>query len=197
MTEISSLVPIIKEEIEKERQQTFEAAKEKDKDRTIVPDASLPDGPATWSILKPSPPRERPSLAARLKYCYRNELGDAELFQYLHRNQFVYDHSIEQWFEFNEIRWVRDKIQKTQRCVMEMAEIYESAEFIKADEAEVGNPHALRIGLGQRNHGKARLPLSRLRMGELGDEYWTSRIGWNGILADISHWKVKRHGTSP
>ena len=55
MTEISSLVPIIKEEIEKERQQTFEAAKEKDKDRTIVPDASLPDGPATWSILKPSP----------------------------------------------------------------------------------------------------------------------------------------------
>ena len=43
MTEISSLVPIIKEEIEKERQQTFEAAKEKDKDRTIVPDASLPD----------------------------------------------------------------------------------------------------------------------------------------------------------
>ena len=31
MTEISSLVPIIKEEIEKERQQTFEAAKEKDK----------------------------------------------------------------------------------------------------------------------------------------------------------------------
>mgnify|MGYP000218272235 FL=1 len=80
---------------------------------------------------------------------------------------------------------------------MEMAEIYESAEYIKADEAEVGNPHALRIGLGQRNHGKARLPLSRLRMGELGDESWTSRIGWNGILADISHWKVKRHGTSP
>ena len=137
MTEISSLVPIIKEEIEKERQQAFEAAKEKDKGRTIVPDASLPDGPATWSILKPSPPPERPSLAALLKYCYRNELGDAELFQYLHRNQFVYDHSIEQWFEFDGIRWVRDRIQKVPRCVMEMAEIYESAEYIKADEAEV------------------------------------------------------------
>ena len=77
-------------------------------------------------------------LSLRLpSICYRNELGDAELFQYLHRNQFVYDHSIEQWFEFDEIRWVRDKIQKTQRCVMEMAEIYESAEYIKADEAEV------------------------------------------------------------
>ena len=76
-------------------------------------------------------------LAALLKYCYRNELGDAELFQYLHRNQFVYDHSIEQWFEFDGIRWVRDRIQKVPRCVMEMAEIYESAEYIKADEAEV------------------------------------------------------------
>lgn len=137
MTDISSLVPIIKEEIEKERQETFEAAKERDKGRNIVPDASLPDGPATWSILKPSPPPERPSLAALLKYCYRNELGDAELFQYLHRNQFIYDHSTEQWFEFDGIRWVRDKIQKTQRSVMEMAEIYESAEYIKADEAEV------------------------------------------------------------
>ena len=82
MTEISSLVPIIKEEIEKKRQQAFEATKEKDKGRTIIPDESLPDGPTTWSILKPSPPPERPSLAALLKYCYRNELGDAELFQY-------------------------------------------------------------------------------------------------------------------
>ena len=40
------------------------------------------------------------------------------------------------------------------------------------------------ISLGQRNHRKARLPLSRLRMGELRDQAKISRLGGNRILAE-------------
>lgn len=154
MSDISSFVPVIREEIEQERRQTFEEAKAKDKGRSIAPDATLPEGSATWSILKPAPPPTRPSLAALLKYCYRNELGDAELFQYLHRNHFLYDHSREQWFEFDGIRWVQDKIEKTQRAVMEMAELYEGAEYLKAEEAEVAVDKLLKQAEEAANSGE-------------------------------------------
>ena len=133
---------------------TFEAAEERDKGRTILPEASLPEGPEKWSVLKPAPPPERPSLAALLKYCYCNELGDAELFQYLYRNQFVYDHSVEQWFEFDGIRWIHDKIQKAQRSVMEMAELYEAAEYMKSDEAEMAVNKILQQAEEAANSGK-------------------------------------------
>ena len=143
--DLPSLSEQIRAEIAKEREETFEDLKANDKTGTIRKDASLPNGPDTWGILQPRKRPEPPSLAKMLLYCHRNELGDAELFQYLHRGEYIYDHAQEHWYIFDGIRWVPDKIQKAQREVMEMAELYEKAEYLKNEEAEIEEAKLLKL----------------------------------------------------
>lgn len=133
---ISSLSEQIRAEIAREREESFEELKTNDRSGSLRKDATLPEGPENWTLLCPRKRPETPSLAKMLTYCHRNELGDAELFQYLHRDEYIYDHAKKRWYFFDGIRWVQDKIQKAQREAMNMAELYERAEYLKSEEAE-------------------------------------------------------------
>lgn len=141
----SSLSEQIRAEIANEREESFEELKASDKTGAVRKDAGLPNGPDIWGILQPRKRPAPPSLAKMLLYCHRNELGDAELFQYLHRDEYVYDHAQEKWYVFDGIRWVPDKLQKAQREVMEMAELYEKAEYLKNEEAEAEEAKLLKL----------------------------------------------------
>lgn len=75
-----------------------------------------------------------------LRHCYRNELGDAELFQSLYRGKYAYDHSSGKWYEFDGIRWQVDKVGKVSSRLMEMAQLYENAEFMQSARSTKPSP---------------------------------------------------------
>lgn len=136
MSDLSSLAPIIRREVAEERARSFAEAKEKDTRNIIRPEAEVPEGPDVWKVLAPPPPPTPPSLSSMLRHCYRNELGDAELFQSLYRGKYAYDHSSGKWYEFDGIRWQVDKVGKVSSRLMEMAQLYENAEFMQSSEVD-------------------------------------------------------------
>ena len=136
MNDLSSLAPIIRQEVAEERARAFAEAKEKDTRNIIRPEAEVPEGPDAWKVLAPPPPPTPPSLSSMLRHCYRNELGDAELFQSLYRGKYAYDHSSGKWYEFDGIRWQVDKVGKVSSRLMEMAQLYENAEFMQSSEVD-------------------------------------------------------------
>ena len=136
MSDLSSLAPIIRQEVAEERARSFAEAKEKDTRNIIRPEAEVPEGPDVWKVLAPPPPPTPPSLSSMLRHCYRNELGDAELFQSLYRGKYAYDHSSGKWYEFDGIRWQVDKVGKVSSRLMEMAQLYENAEFMQSSEVD-------------------------------------------------------------
>ncbi|MDY3682369.1 phage/plasmid primase, P4 family [Bilophila wadsworthia] len=136
MNDLSSLASIIRQEVAEERARSFEEAKEKDGGKTIRPDSQIPEGPEEWGVRTVPPPPPPPSLSAMLRHCYRNELGDAELFQSLYRGKYAYDHSTGLWYKFDGVRWQADKVGKVSSSVMEMAQLYENAEFMQSCEVD-------------------------------------------------------------
>lgn len=57
----------------------------------------------------------------------RNELGDGELFQTLHKNDFCFDTSLKLWRRFTGVVWEQDSLAESRRAVVELAPLYEDA----------------------------------------------------------------------
>lgn len=81
----------------------------------------------SWENLKPSQETPAPKVQDLVALLEENELGDAKLFQQLHRQKFCFDHSRELWLTYNGVIWENDTLRCAHKAVVDMAELYADA----------------------------------------------------------------------
>lgn len=120
----------IRAQIEREREACWEAELTKkhpnpllDSTRELPAPDHCPWENLRSSTLAPVPPTGKEMAA----YLERNELGDAELFQLLHGEEFCFNHARKKWLQFGEVVWEEDILQCSAKAAMNLAEHYDAA----------------------------------------------------------------------
>ena len=107
------------------------ASEDKLKVKRLDHGRELPDTVALWNNLPPEKDPPRPGLGDVLGYEYRNELGDAELYQRMQAGKYALDHSVGKngtWMEYDGVVWKVDAVAHARRLAMTtLPEVYESA----------------------------------------------------------------------
>ncbi len=103
-------------------------SKEQDKGNSFNFDSNDPEGAAS----EPDDPKKDGRFingfdsAYVLKCLSRNQIGDAELFQAIHRGKLLYDHAAGAWFRWVGHFWEQDKTESYITAVQAVCKVYES-----------------------------------------------------------------------
>lgn len=78
-----------------------------------------------WLNLAPRSDAAAPSDKEMSEHHERNELGDAELFQRLHGEDFCFDHGRKLWMAYTGVIWEQDVLCGAHRAVVKLGDLYE------------------------------------------------------------------------
>lgn len=117
----------LREQIADERQKRWDAALAEGKNSRLAKHSSPASDLTPWENLKAPEKNARPKVQELVALLEENELGDAKLFQLLHRQEFLFDHSREIWLRYNGVIWENDTLRCAHKAVVDMAELYADA----------------------------------------------------------------------
>lgn len=118
----------IHQQVADERQRRWDAVLAEGKNPRLNAERSSPAPDLTpWENLKTSAGNPAPRVQELAALLEENELGDAKLFQRLHHEKFLFDHSRELWLQYNGVIWENDTLRCAHRAVVDMAELYADA----------------------------------------------------------------------
>ena len=127
-------------QIEEEKQLAWKDELERDaklKNKRLDHSRTEPEPFATWENVAPEKPKEPYGASDILSFCYRNELGDAELFQDILKGEYVFDHLSGKWMQYNGVIWQPDPVANTKRLAMTiLPDTYERGAFLLRQQLE-------------------------------------------------------------
>lgn len=122
-----TLQKVIQQQVEAERQARWEAEIADGRHPRLDTSRSGPASALTpWENLIPAPAVAQPDSKELSAYLEKNEVGDAELFQRMHREEFCLDHSRDMWLTFSGVVWKDDVLRQSHRAVAELADLYDA-----------------------------------------------------------------------